>query len=256
MTNTLSQAHILLYQLIKYDICNNIIFNPYIEYDISKNIKKTMIDDLQKYKIYYNSNLEHLLSNKNNINVELLIQQIKNNYNKEIIYNNYINKSIMYLYLMENKKEKKLSKRYHLKIGFSDNVHNREPNLKQEYDSNTYLLGLYEIPCIEYEKIFHKLPHMKELKFNMVQRKKTKKKDSSGNNIFRENKKEEIYILSPRVIFEYFSYGLYISRFLNNNDVLIEQEKTKQMEIQEKTKQMEIELEIKKIELQLKMLNK
>ena len=77
MTNTLSQDHILLYQLIKYDICNNIIFNPYIEYDISKNIQKTIIDDLQKNKIYYNSNLKDLLSN-NNINVELLIQQIKN----------------------------------------------------------------------------------------------------------------------------------------------------------------------------------
>jgi hypothetical protein len=252
MTNTLSQDHILLYQLIKYDICNNIIFNPYIEYDISNNINKTIINELQKNKIYYNTNLENLLSNKNNLNVALLIKQIKNNYNKEIIYNIYINKSIMYLYLMEKDKE------HILKIGYSDNIHNREPNLKQEYESNTYLLGLYEIPCIEYEKMFHKLPHMKELKFKMTKKKKTKKKDISGNNIYRENKKEEIYILSPRVIFEYFSYGIYVSKFLNNNSVLIEQEKTKQIEIEakEKTKQIEIELEIKKIELQLKLLNK
>jgi hypothetical protein len=250
------------------DISKNIIFNPYNEYDmrasdaglpasacrltpftaddISKNLIKSIINELEKKKIYNNSILKELFLTDNIFIKEEFCKKIIDNYNNELIYTNYINKNVMYLYLFVDESKENLKEKYLLKKGFSNMIDFREYQLIKEYNVKLYLLGLYEIKNENYEKIYHKFYHLKNLKIKLTYKKKTKNKDISGNYIMKIISKDEIYEVSPKSIYEFFMYGIYMQNFIESNNIElkkieceIEKEKTKQIELQEKTKQEE-----------------
>jgi hypothetical protein len=247
MVDSISEEHLLEYQKILYDISANIIFNPYNEYDLSKNLIKTIINELEKKKIYYNSILKELFFNNSLQKIEFCEKTI-NNYNNELIYTNYINKNIMYLYLFVDDSKEYIKEQYVLKKGFGSVIDYREYQLIQEYNVKLYLLGLFEIKNENYEKKYHNFNHLKDLKKKLQYLKKTKQKDISGNNIMKLITKDEIYEVSAKSIFEFFSYGIYMQNFTDSNNIelkeleyKIEIEKTKQTIEIEKTKQIEEE---------------
>lgn len=270
MVDSISEEHLLEYQKILYDISANIIFNPYNEYDLSKNLIKTIINELEKKKIYYNSILKELFLNNSLQKIEFCEKTI-NNYNNELIYTNYINKNIMYLYLFVDDSKEYIKEQYVLKKGFGTVIDYREYQLVREYNVKLYLLGLFEIKNENYEKKYHNFFHLKDLKKKLQYLKKTKQKDISGNNIMKIITKDEIYEVSAKSIFEFFSYGIYMQNFTDSNNIelkeleyKIEIEKTKQLEEEtkqiieiEKTKQTEKEeetkLKIKEEEIKLKI---
>ena len=246
MVDSISEKHIVEYTTILYDISKNIIFNPYNEYDISKNLIKSIINELEKKKIYSNSILKELFLTDNIFIKEEFCKKIIDNYNNELIYTNYINKNVMYLYLFVDESKENFKEKYLLKKGFSNMIDFREYQLIKEYNVKLYLLGLYEIKNENYEKIYHKFNHLKNLKIKLTYKRKTKNKDISGNYIMKIISKDEIYEVSPKSIYEFFMYGIYMQNFVESNNIElkkieceIEKEKTKQIELQEKTKQEE-----------------
>jgi hypothetical protein len=259
MVDSISEKHIVEYTTILYDISKNIIFNPYNEYDISKNLIKSIINELEKKKIYSNSILKELFLTDNIFIKEEFCKKIIDNYNNELIYTNYINKNVMYLYLFVDESKENFKEKYLLKKGFSNMIDFREYQLIKEYNVKLYLLGLYEIKNENYEKIYHKFNHLKNLKIKLTYKRKTKNKDISGNYIMKIISKDEIYEVSPKSIYEFFMYGIYMQNFVESNNIElkkieceIEKEKTKQIELQEKTKQIEIQEKTKQEESQEK----
>jgi hypothetical protein len=104
-----------------------------------------------------------------------------------------------------------------IKIGYTFNIINRYKSLCNDYKCNFILIGIKNINSESDEIMFHN--YMKTLtnKYNI-------KYNSKSNKT-----KLELYKLDEEVINEFNNFKV----------VLIEQEKTKQIEYQEKTKQIE-----------------
>jgi hypothetical protein len=175
MVDSISEEHLLEYQKISYDTSTNIIFNPYNEYDLSNNLIKSIMNELEKKKIYHNSILKELFEN-NSLKKINFCEKTINNYNNELIYTNYINKNIMYLYLFVDDSKEFIKEQYVLKKGFGTVIDYREYQLVREYNVKLYLLGLFEIKNENYEKKYHKFNHLKDLKIKLQYLKDTKKK--------------------------------------------------------------------------------
>jgi len=133
------------------------------------------------------------------------------------------------MYLMDLKTPEK----YILcKIGYTYTLDNREKSICNDFGCNLYPVGFMEINSEADEKRFHKLIENKYPHLPYVINKKRKKTDTV-------HQKFEIYKLDKVLFDEFFTYNIN----LNNNIVLIEQEKTKQeqeltKQEQEKTKQI------------------
>jgi hypothetical protein len=128
-------------------------------------------------------------------------------------FSDFINKHVMYMYIM--------TELYNdlaiIKIGYTFNIINRYKSLCNDYKCNFILIGIKNINSESDEIMFHN--YMKTLtnKYNIKYNSKLNKT------------KLELYKLDDEVINEFNNFKV----------VLIEQEKTKQIEYQEKTKQIE-----------------
>ena len=126
-------------------------------------------------------------------------------------FSDFINKHVMYMYIM--------TELYNdlaiIKIGYTFNIINRYKSLCNDYKCDFILIGIKNINSESDEIMFHN--YMKTLtnKYNI-------KYNSKSNQT-----KIELYKLDEEVINEFNNFKV----------VLIEQEKTKQIEYQEKTKQ-------------------
>ena len=126
-------------------------------------------------------------------------------------FSDFINKHVMYMYIM--------TELYNdlaiIKIGYTFNIINRYKSLCNDYKCDFILIGIKYINSESDEIMFHN--YMKTLtnKYNI-------KYNSKSNQT-----KLELYKLDEEVINEFNNFKI----------VLLEQEKTKQIEYQEKTKQ-------------------
>jgi hypothetical protein len=141
-------------------------------------------------------------------------------------FSDFINKHVMYMYIM--------TELYNdlaiIKIGYTFNIINRYKSLCNDYKCNFILIGIKNINSESDEIMFHN--YMKTLtnKYNIKYNSKLNKT------------KLELYKLDEEVINEFNNFKV----------VLIEQEKTKQIEYQEKTKQELEQEKTKQIEYQEK----
>lgn len=234
-----------------YDPSQNILF------DLSKNEIEKIKNN--RNKLFHNAlNGIFIDDGKNKLNCKnkkymLRIVEIFNYYTniiKGIPCKNYLNKHIMYMYIMDKKFD---NDEIIIKIGYTYHLYKRNKSLCNDFNCELYLIGIKEINSEEDEIKFHE--YMKQMKKHYIYdyQKITNKKKVN---------KYELYILHDEVINEFNNYNVQL-----HNNLLIEQEKTKQieaqektkqeqektkqMEIQEKTKQMEIELEMKKLKLKI-----
>jgi hypothetical protein len=234
-----------------YDPSQNILF------DLSKNQIEKINNN--RNKLFHDAlNGIFLDYEKNKLNCRnkkymLRVVEIFNYYTnliKQFPCINYLNKHIMYMYIMDRNFD---NNEIIIKIGYTYHLYKRNKSLCNDFNCELYLIGIKEINS-EDEIKFHE--YMKQMKKEYIfdyQKTINKKKIN----------KYELYLLHDEVINEFNNYNVQL-----HNNLLIEQEKTKQIEaqektkqdqektkqieVQEKTKQMEIELEIKKLELQIK----
>ena len=126
-------------------------------------------------------------------------------------FSDFINKHVMYMYIM--------TELYNdlaiIKIGYTFNIINRYKSLCNDYKCDFILIGIKYINSESDEIMFHN--YMKTL---------TNKYNIKYNNKSNQTK-IELYKLDEEVINEFNNFKI----------VLLEQERTKQIEYQEKTKQ-------------------
>jgi hypothetical protein len=240
-----------------YDISNNILRNlTKKELELIEKNRNNYFHDAIKGKFHGNETKE---LNYYNINYMRRVIEIYNEYRINV-YSNYLNKHIMYMFIMDRIFE---NNKMIVKIGYTYNLPNRNKSLCSDFDCELYLIGLKEINAEEDEIKFHNL--MKQMKkgylYPYSKQKKNKKNDISDNNISIE--KYELYILHDEVIKEFNNYNVELHNKLLlekektrqleiQSEVIKEQEKTKQIEEQEKTKQIEEKEKTKQIEEQEK----
>lgn len=157
---------------------------------------------------------------------------------------NYLNKHVMYMYIMDKQFTDN-------KIGYTCNLYKINKSLCNDFKRELYLIGIKEINAEEDEQKFHDF--MRQMKKEYIYP-HTKTIINKKTNETKEVKKFELYILCDEVINEFYNYKVEL-----HNTLLIEQEKTKQIEVQEKTKQkqentkqIEIQEKTKQIEVQEK----
>ena len=213
-------------------------------------------DIICKGYLYNGNTTENTYENEEYVTV--IISKYKS-YSAQIVYSKYLNKHVMYFYIMDLNTDEKL---FLCKIGYSYSIDSRERKLCDDFSCNLFPVGFLEINSESDEKRFHDLIVRKypNLPY-VIEKKKSTKSDEV-------NKKYEIYKLDPVLFEEFFKYNINLS----TNTVLIEQEKTKQeqektkqeeektkqivaqektKQEQEKTKQMELELEMMKLKLKI-----
>lgn len=165
----------------------------------------------------------------------------------------------MYMYIMD---KQFTDNKIVLKIGYTYSLFKRNKSLCDDFKCELYLIGIKEINAEEDEQRFHDF--MRQMKKEYVYE-HTKTTTNKKTKETKEVKKFELYILCDDVINEFYNYKVEL-----HNTLLIEQEKTKQIEtqektkqdqektkqieVQEKTKQIGFEIELKKIELEMKKL--
>jgi hypothetical protein len=137
-----------------------------------------------------------------------------------------------------------------LKVGYTYSLYKRNKSLCDDFKCELYLIGIKEINAEEDEKKFHEFMKQMKKEYIYPYKKTTKNKKTNQTN---EVNKFELYILCDEVINEFYNYKVEL-----HNTLLIEQEKTKQIEAQEKTKQeqektkqIEVQEKTKQIEIEL-----
>jgi hypothetical protein len=133
--------------------------------------------------------------------------------NKNKIYNfsDYINKHVMYMYIMTELFDNLVI----LKIGYTHNIIDRYKSLCNDYKCDFILIGIKNVNAQSDEIMFHNYMNTLLIKYKI----------KNYNKL--NQKKIELYKCDKEVINEFNNFKI----------VLIEQEKTKQIEFQEKTKQ-------------------
>ena len=115
------------------------------------------------------------------------------------------------------------------KIGYTSNIIDRYKSLCNDYKCDFILIGIKNVNAQSDEIMFHNYMNTLPIKYNI--------KNYNKSN----QKKLELYKCHEEVINEFNNFKI----------VLIEQEKTKQIEYQEKTKQEKEKTKQLKLELQL-----
>jgi len=205
-------------------------------------------------KINENASSKFLVKNQTTYSLNYLKYiDIKNNYKNKalqtyILYclinclhiptiNFTDNGQYLYIYLTDLKDPFDKNKII-IKIGFTTNLERRQKELKRDYkDCNFYLLGFRKINGIFDENKFHN--HIKNKYNNLYIKLKNEKLNSFT---------KETYFLHPLIMAEAVDYIVNLP-----NQLEIQQEITKQIEIQEKTKQMELELKEKTKQMELEL---
>ncbi len=225
--------------------------SPY--YDISGNIKIPLTIK-EKIKIHNNQNKyfhdalngkyhDNNLKNKDYFDKEYMsfvVEIYKNKFQLEI---NYLNKHIMYMYIMDREFE---NNKMVIKIGYTYHLVKRNKQLCTEFNCQIYLIGIKEINAESDEQKFHDYMMQMKKELNIPYKKKNKKTN-------KETDKFELYLLCDEVIKEFNNYDIQL-----HNKLYLEKEKTRQLEIQaevdkekEKTKQLEIQADLEKLKLQV-----
>jgi len=154
---------------------------------------------------------------------------------------NYLNKHVMYMYIMD---KQFTDNKMVLKVGYTYSLYKRNKSLCDDFKCELYLIGIKEINAEEDEKKFHEFMKQMKKEYIYPYKKTTKNKKTNQTN---EVNKFELYILCDEVINEFYNYKVEL-----HNTLLIEQEKTKQIEAQEKTKQEQEKTKQIEIEVQEK----
>jgi hypothetical protein len=126
-------------------------------------------------------------------------------------FSDFINKHIMYMYIMTELHDNLVI----FKIGYTSNIIDRYKSLCNDYKCDFILIGIKNVNAQSDEIMFHNYMNTLPIKYNI--------KNYNKSN----QKKLELYKCHEEVINEFNNFKI----------VLIEQEKTKQIEYQEKTKQ-------------------
>ena len=141
-------------------------------------------------------------------------------------FSEFINKHVMYMYIMTKLHDNLVI----FKIGYTANIIDRYKSLCNHFKCDFILIGIKNVNAQSDEIIFHNYMNTLPIKYNI----------KNYNKL--NQKKLELYKCHEEVINEFNNFKI----------VLIEQEKTKQIEYQEKTKQIEYQEKTKQIEYQEK----
>ena len=194
------------------EINNNIIITSSNNYKsiLFYDISSNIYNDISN-NIFYNPIVKDYISN--------CLSNFAFNFPKED--GNYL-----YAFLLDKEENNKPL----LKIGYTANITDRNISLKIALNCNLYLLYWKIIDGEYQEKEFHKFLQTKYKNLHFLLKKKDK--------IYKE-----IYLFHPNIMDLCVMYEFPIKNLLS-----IEQEKTKQIELQEKTKQIELQEKTKQIE--------
>jgi hypothetical protein len=221
-----------------YDTSNNTIR------DLSKNELDEIIQNKNKYfhdalnGIFIDEEKKEL--NCKNKKYMIRIIEIYNTCRISLCVN-YLNKHVMYMYIMD---KQFTDDKMVLKVGYTYSLYKRNKSLCDDFKCELYLIGIKEINAEEDEQKFHDF--MRQMKKEYIYP-HTKTIINKKTNETKEVKKFELYILCDEVINEFYNYKVEL-----HNTLLIEQEKTKQIEAQEKTKQEQEKTKQIEVEVQEK----
>ena len=224
-----------------------------------KNIKTNLLEeDVNVSKIldqlFKKADKEFVNNNEITKNCDyLLYDKINNNYKtkdlKNYVYDCFVKFKRLtkindilykgkYLYIFITPiKDQSNKNRIIIKIGYTQNLEERQKTLETELKCKIYLLGYRLINGLADENILH---NYLRNKYKALYYPLMKKLNSKKNEEYTE-----YYILDPSIMAEYMKYDVHLPNMLE-----IEQEKTKQEE--EKTKQKELDLKQKELDLKQK----
>ena len=137
-------------------------------------------------------------------------------------FSEFINKHVMYMYIMTELHDNLVI----FKIGYTANIIDRYKSLCNHFKCDFILIGIKNVNAQSDEIMFHNYMDTLPIKYNI-----------KNYNKFNQ-KKFELYKCHEEVINEFNNFKI----------VLLEQEKTKQIEYQEKTKQIEYQEKTKQEE--------
>lgn len=231
---TLEQMiHILQKKVIRKEekIRFSNLFEPiYVSYKfiinndlLNKEKQKVNIKEKQKVSIHNKSNnvnvkeiIENL--NKKDTNdiptwdnkkfVDIINKQIE--FGKNIIITNYLQRNVMYLYLLCEKGEKN-NKKILIKVGYSCDIISRAKSIEKEFNCDIYLLNIKTIENENGERRFHEML------------KQTKKHLWIDNLFVDKKQKTEVYLYNEQIMREFSAIEEYDKNLRrNNNEISIE----------------------------------
>ena len=209
---------------------------------LSKKEKKTINDNKNKYfhEALNGKFIDNGLKNKDYYDKEYMIFVVNIYKNKFLLEIYYLNKHIMYMYIMDREFE---NKKMVAKIGYTYHLVRRNRQLCTDFECPIHLIGIKEINAESDEQEFHKYIMEMKKDYYVPYKKKNKKTN-------KETEKFELYILCSELVSEFNNYNVQL-----HNKLELEKEKTKQLQIQsevdkekEKTKQKREETQQKREE--------